>query len=550
MGLRKFLLGTVAAMGVLPLPALAENIAMVIGSGDYRNFADVENGSQVLAATRRLTETGYRVISASDATMAALQNAVGELEKALPDADRVVVVLSGAFLHNKTVTWFAPTDLRSPSLAAVGFEGLSVQAILGYLGQKPGGAVLFLASNGGQGTGELISKGIGRLKAPQGVLLVQGSPQGITDAINNQFLVQGRSLADAVQLSKDTITAQGYLSELSTLNPTEEVVRGLSEAELKILAEAAYWRAVLDLSTIGGFNAYLQHYPKGEFVEGANARIQAIKDAQPQYTPEEQTEIDLNLTRNDRSRVQEQLSFLGYNTRGIDGLFGPATRNALKRWQSQNGQAASGFLTAQDMQKLRVQAEKRAKSLAIEAANKQVAQDAADAEFWRVTGANGGEADYLAYLKKYPDGLYAAAARKRLQVFEVKKRDQARASETAKWDAAIKTNTKKGYLAYLEAFPNGAFADVARGRVAEIEKKQADNVRIQAARAEEEKLPLNPSLRLLLERQLKKLKLTPGEVDGKFNKATRKALRRYQRSRGLEVSGYLTRPTIVQLMAE
>jgi peptidoglycan hydrolase-like protein with peptidoglycan-binding domain len=550
MGFRKYLLGTVAVMGLLSQSALAENVAMVVGSNVYRNFANVEHGGQVLTTTQTLAETGYRVIPVRDATMAGLQNAVAELEKSLPDADRVVVILSGAFLHNDTVTWFAPTDLRSPSLAAVGFEGLSVQAILGYLAQKPGGAVLFLGSDGVRGTGELIAKGIGHLKAPQGVLVVQGSPSGITDAINNQFLVKGRSLADAVQLSKDTIKAHGYLSELSTLNPTDEVVRGLSEEELKILAEAAYWRAVLDLSTIGGFNAYLQHYPDGEFVEGANARIQAIKDAQPKYTPAEQTEIDLNLTRNDRSRVQEQLSFLGYNTRGIDGLFGPATRGALTRWQSQNGQEATGFLTAQHLQQLRVQAEKRAKKLAIEASRTQVAHDAADAEFWRVTGANGGEADYLAYLKKYPDGLYAAAARKRLQAFQVQKRNQARASETAKWDAAVKAKTKKGYLTYLEAYPNGAFAEVARGRVSEIEKQQAQKARIQAARAEEEKLPLNPSLRLLLEQQLKKLKLAPGEVDGKFNKATRKALRRYQRSRGLEVSGFLTRPTVVQLMAE
>jgi len=35
-----------------------------------------------------------------------------------------------------------------------------------------------------------------------------------------------------------------------------------------------------------------------------------------------------------------------------------------------------------------------------------------------------------------------------------------------------------------------------------------------------------------------------------FDQDTRKALRGYQKSRGLEVSGYLTKDTIVQLMAE
>lgn len=550
MNFRKLLLGTGVAFAVLAQAALAKDVALIVGTSAYRNFADVENGEVVMQTAEDFRTAGFRVIAAQDATVAGLQNAVAELETALLDAERIVVVLSGAFLHNSTVTWFAPMDLRSPSLAAVGFEGLSVQAVLGYLGQKPGGAALFLASDGTSGPGYLVSKGIGRLRVPQGVLLVEGTPEVVRSAISNQFLVPGRSIADAVRLSEGEIKVRGYVSGLTSLLPANGQVSGPSEAELELLEEAAYWKAVLDLSTIAGFNAYLQRYPDGGFVEGANARIQAIEDATPKYSPQEQVEIELNLTRNDRSRVQEQLSFLGFDTRGIDGLFGPATRGSLTRWQSLNQQEASGFLAATDMHKLRAQAERRAKRLALEAQAKHEAREAADAAFWQSTGANGKEPDLLAYLRKYPNGLYAVSANAGLKEIEARKRKKAMVAETAKWDVAIQENTKKSYLSYLKAFPNGTFVEVARARVAEFDEKRARRLIVQAAKAEEEKLPVNVSMRLLLEQQLYKLKLAPGKVDGVFDQDTRKALRGYQKSRGLEVSGYLTKDTIVQLMAE
>jgi len=547
---RKLLVGTSVAIGLLSGTAMAEDVAFIVATESYRNFGDVENAEVVMETVESFQNAGFRVVSARDVTIAGLQDAVAELETALTDADRVIVVLSGAFLHSSTVTWYAPMDLRSPSLSAVGFEGLSVQAILGYLGQKPGGAALFLASDGTTGPDFLVTKGIGQLRVPQGVLVVQGKPEVIRDAISNQFLIPGRSIADAVRLSEGEIKTLGYVSDLTSLLPTQGLVSAPSKEELELLQEAAYWKAVLDLSTIAGFNAYLQHYPNGEFVEGANARILAIQDATPKYTPQEQVEIDLNLTRNDRSRVQEQLSFLGFNTRGIDGLFGPATRAALTRWQSQNEVEPSGFLTAVEMKKMRAQAERRAKRLALEAQAKHDAREAADAAFWQSTGANGKEPDLLAYLRKYPEGLYSVSAKAGLKEIDVKKRKKALASETVKWDEAVNANTKKSYTAYLKAFPNGAFVEVARARVTEIEERRARKLIVQAAKAQEEKLPINNGMRLLVEQQLNKVKLKPGKIDGVFDKATRKALRRYQRSRGLEISGFLTRDTIVQLMAE
>lgn len=58
------------------------------------------------------------------------------------------------------------------------------------------------------------------------------------------------------------------------------------------------------------------------------------------------TESDLGLGRSQRATIQAALTRRGYDTRGIDGSFGPGTRNAIANWQRANGQTATGYLTA------------------------------------------------------------------------------------------------------------------------------------------------------------------------------------------------------------
>ena len=67
---------------------------------------------------------------------------------------------------------------------------------------------------------------------------------------------------------------------------------------------------------------------------------------QPQVDPAEQDELALNLNRNDRRELQAALTALGFDTRGIDGFFGPGTRDAIKGYQGAKGVEQTGFLTA------------------------------------------------------------------------------------------------------------------------------------------------------------------------------------------------------------
>lgn len=65
----------------------------------------------------------------------------------------------------------------------------------------------------------------------------------------------------------------------------------------------------------------------------------------PDETPAEARRSERDLTREARMELQEALKWEGVYTAGIDGAFGPGTRNAMAAWQSQNGFEATGILT-------------------------------------------------------------------------------------------------------------------------------------------------------------------------------------------------------------
>ncbi len=78
----------------------------------------------------------------------------------------------------------------------------------------------------------------------------------------------------------------------------------------------------------------------------AEAEAKQKADAAAAQKAAEVSEAALNLSVADRQRVQSALTTLGFNTLGVDGTFGPRTRDMISSWQKARNQPVTGYLSA------------------------------------------------------------------------------------------------------------------------------------------------------------------------------------------------------------
>ncbi|MEM7243100.1 MAG: peptidoglycan-binding protein [Pseudomonadota bacterium] len=537
----------VTTLGVAP--AVADDIALIIANSDYEHTIDLADGDALLGTADAFNAAGFETITLRNASKSDLQNVFRELNGVADQIDRLAVLYSGHTVHTGADTYLTPVDLEDPTGRSISSNAVSVDRLMALLQDYSGAAVLGLGT--GQSSGGFFSggdmgfddadgldQGTGIVDIPQGVTLIEGNPTDIASAISDHFL-NGESFAQAADASVD-VRVSGFVSALYGLNS-----RAVSPENA---LENAYWTIASDANTEASYKTYLDRYPNGEYGAEALARIKTIQDGKPKYSREEQAERDLNLTREERRDVQRNLTVLGHDPKGIDGLIGPASRAAISSWQRANFFDVTGFLDANQIQALRSQGEKRSAELAAETERKAEQERQRDLAFWSQTGRSGLEPDLRVYLKEFPDGIYAEEATARLDQIEANKLAQISAKERADWQQVEELDSIEGYQAYLSAYPNGSFKDAASDRIAALQKKEQNAQRIAAARATEKKLGLNASLWKVVETQLAKKDYDPGPVDGKVDKKTRKAIRQYQRNSELPVTGFLDRETLSRLI--
>lgn len=92
------------------------------------------------------------------------------------------------------------------------------------------------------------------------------------------------------------------------------------------------------------------------------AQVKLIRQQAGSLTPSPGTDNEaaleeslLELTRTERIDLQRRLNRLGYETLRTDGTFGPGTRRAIKEWQADEGEPATGYLTADQVRLIRLE---------------------------------------------------------------------------------------------------------------------------------------------------------------------------------------------------
>ncbi len=527
------------------VPAAARDLALVIGNENYRRAPDISSAEDVADAGAALEAAGFEVHEGRDLDVAGLRQALAAFHGDAQDADRVVILVAGHFVHAGTESWLLGTGADAPALGSVDAMGVPLGTLFAVAAERPGAAMVLLGTEPQPLTlGNGLAAGIGADAVPQGVMAVAGDAGTLAEFVTDVLTDRGQSLA-ALAGQAEGLAVSGYLGDVGAFLPPADAE---ADSPGDGAGEEAAWQVVRRLDTIAAYEGFLRQYPEGRRAAEARASIATIRAAP--LLQAQNAEEALNLSRDSRREIQRALSLLDFDPRGIDGLFGPGSRRAIAAWQKANRIEPTGFLDADQITRLQAQADRRAAELEAEARARQAELDRQDRRYWDQTGAAGDEAGLRAYLKRYPDGLFADLATERLAVFEEERRQDARGEDRLAWDQAAALDTAQGYRDYLRAFPNGVFAEDARAALEVAEAAQAAEASRAQAEAAEAALGLNDFFRRAIERRLADLGLKPGRVDGTFDDDTRRAIRRYQEARGMEVTGYLTQAAVVRLLAE
>ena len=444
--------------------------------------------------------------------------------------------------------------------------GVPLDLAMRIAAEKPGKAVIFLdgAQLRGFAPAEFVEPGLAALEGPEGVLVISAAEPGhavrrspwrdsrFARLIVDRFLQPGDATMEVAAGADAPTYLSGSVDDDFAIVPAPEPVEpGGLEYEI----ELAYWRTAERSGEAEDYAVYLEKYPKGVFAKFARERLGMRDEAdkvpeQPQVPPEIQTERDLNLSRIRKRQIQTWLLVLGHDPKGIDGLFGPGTRRAVRGWQGKNGFVANSWLTAEQLDMLRRQGEAELAEQRRIAEEQRRIREAEDNAYWSGTGALATPDGYRAYLEDYPEGLHAKVARAALAKIAEAKSDEKAQRELRAFNKAKKKDTAEEYRKYLGKYPEGIYRDEALARLDKIESAERAKARLKKLQAAERALKLSRSDRQSIERRLAFLGFAPGSADGKFDSKTRAAIRGYQASRELKGKGYLNRDTVVLLVKE
>ena len=241
--------------------------------------------------------------------------------------------------------------------------------------------------------------------------------------------------------------------------------------------------------------------------QAARAEVQAAEGSG--------TEATLNLSLEDRRAIQSRLSVLGYDTRGVDGVFGSGTRRAIRDWQTAQGHASTGYLTAAQAAELRT----------------GTPAPATPAPSVPATGAT---ADTEAALELTSTQKRIIQSRLNLLGHDTRGIDGAFGSGTRRaitaWQQANNLPAT-GYLTRADADALMNAGTTPSGRpVSDEETAARDELALNLTRED----------RVAVQQALVQAGHDTRGVDGTFGSGTRRAIRDWQTAQGDAVTGYLT----------
>ena len=388
-------LGTVVLLLAVLLPAAAAfaagRTALVVGNGTYAHIGRLPNpGNDAADMTAALRRLGFDVTTVRDADRAAMTEALRVFTRESAGADVSLVFYAGHGLEMDGVNYLVPVDARLERDTDVRFEAIELDDVLASTTGADLRVVILDACRNNP-----LARSMQRTGASRTVS--RGSFGNLDESLLGDETLVAYAAAAGTTADDGVGRNSPYTSALlSYLEQPLEIGLLFREVRARVLEATEGRQRPHEYASLLG-----EHY------------LRAAVGSDPRAV-----EAGLGLDRSARRLVQEGLGRAGFSPGPSDGVFGPATRAAIRGWQTSRGTAATGYLDAAGAAALGA-------PVAVVAAPPEVpapeprdpAPSAVLAQqenlFWQSIMNSANAADFEAYLRRFPDGVYADLARNR-----------------------------------------------------------------------------------------------------------------------------------------
>ncbi|MHA3914126.1 peptidoglycan-binding domain-containing protein [Halovulum sp. GXIMD14793] len=513
-------------LALFATPVLANDMALIIsnpntsGRDDYRSIAISHE-----KIVESYLQKGYRVFEGEGINLERMRELLVQLETAMDEDSegRVVLHFTGNAVSFGDQVFLVPDDVDTQKTLGLTLKTIPLGTLISLAKAREdnGAVVLGIAPSPRRALSDHPAD-LSALTFPEDILAIYGPHRAVTDAVRDDLLKDGKDVAEVAE-RRQNVRFTGRATPGTRL--VGSTPGGGSSAEETMWSLASESRSELMI------RAYLERFPNGAHADEARRLLEA--------NPGQLDEEALQLNRGERREIQRKLTVLGFDTRGIDGIFGRGTRAAIQKWQRSTRFEPTGYLTAPQLRRLDRDVEIRQAEIREEERRARFADD----DYWSRTGASYLEDDLRRYLDKYPNGAHAKEAKDELKRIEDARLSRAEREDRDAWNAAKDANTIEAFESYIRRFPQGRYVSNARERIEN--KRGRDTSRLLA---EERALGLNGASIAVLELRLATMGYNVGSADGKITDQTRRAIASYQKRANLPSTGYLNKATVQKLL--
>ena len=495
------------AEGATPEP----RIALVIGNSAYKDapLANPVNDARLMAETLR--GLGFEVIERTDANLREMRLAIFELGDRLEAAGKEAVGLFYYAGHGVQVdgqNYLIPLNAEIEKERHVAIEAVGASRVLSqmeFAGNRVNFVILDACRNNPLTRGFRSQlRGLAKMNAPTGSLVAYSTgPGDVADdgdganspytlalsqamktpgvAAEKMFKLVRNSVREATKekqtpWEESSMTGGDFYFNPASVAAAPTVAQPAAQlAPAPVVdsgaSERLFWESIKDSDDPAMFEAYLQQFPNGEFTSLARLKRNKLEKA---AMKEMQTALVVPPPEPEVGIIEMDATFVALKTTNLRAE-PTAQSERVGRISRNSPVAVTGKV--KDENWYRIEYEGRT-AYVYGTLVAEVGPAALDA-WGRVTNTSDVD-EIVAFIEEYPDSIFTERAETKLVALTTQAASAtgpgtqtpivatpstgANAAEMAFWDSIKDSAEPADYRAYLQAYPGGSFAELARAR--------------------------------------------------------------------------------------